>query len=63
LNEQQQAFAWIVWLGQNRDREKWQLNTGPGGYNNRPSDLQQLSGVAQMRVLHGLMSQHQENVF
>jgi len=33
------------------------LNTGPGGYDNLPSDLYQLSGVAQMRVLHGLMSQ------
>ena len=28
---------------------------GPGGYDNCTSDLHQLSGVAQMRVLHGLM--------
>jgi hypothetical protein len=32
------------------------LNTGPNGYDNRASDLHQLSGVAQMRVLHGLMN-------
>ena len=32
------------------------MNTGPGGYDNRASDLHQLAGVAKMRVLHGLMS-------
>jgi len=56
LNEQRQAFARVVRLGQNRVPQTWLLNTGPGGYHNRASDLHQLSGVAQMRVLHGLMS-------
>jgi hypothetical protein len=56
LNEQRQAFAWVVRLGQNRVPHTWLLNTGPGGYDNRASDLHQLAGVAQMRVLHGLMS-------
>jgi len=56
LNEQRQAFAHVVWLGQNRVPHTWLLNTGPGGYDNRASDLHQLSGVAQMRILHGLMS-------
>jgi len=55
-NEQRQAFARVVRLGQNRVPHIWLLNMGPGGYNNRPSDLHQLSEVAQMRVLHGLMS-------
>jgi len=56
LNEQRQAFARVVWLGQNRVPHRWLLNTGPGGYDNRTSDLHQLSGVAQIRVLHGFMS-------
>ena len=56
LNEQRQGFARVVRLGQNRVPFTWLLNMGPGGYDNRPSDLQQLSGVAHMRVLHGLMS-------
>jgi len=56
LHEQRQAFARVVRLGQNRVPHTWLLNTGPGGYDNRASDLQQHSGVAQMRVLHGLMS-------
>ena len=56
LNEQRQAIAWVVWLGQNRVPHKWQLNTGRGGYDTRASELPQVSGVAQMRVLHGLMS-------
>jgi len=51
LDEQRQAFAWVVRLGQNRVPHPWLLNTGPNGYNNRASDLHQLSGVAQMRVL------------
>jgi hypothetical protein len=55
-NEQQQAFARVVRLGQNRVPHTWLLNTGPGGYDNRASDLHQLFGVAQMKVLHGLMS-------
>jgi hypothetical protein len=56
LNEQRQAFARVVRLGQNRVPHRWLLNTGPNGYDNRPSNLHQLSGVAQMRVLQGLMN-------
>jgi len=56
LNEQRQAFERVVWLGQNGVPHPWLPNTGPGGYNNRASDLHQHSGVAQMRVVHGLMS-------
>ena len=56
LNEQRQAFALVVRLGQNRVPHTWLLNTGPGGYNNRASDVHQHSAVEQMRVLHGLMS-------
>ena len=56
LNEQRQAFERVVRLGQNRVPHTWLLITGPGGYDNRASDLHQLCGVAQMRVLHGLFS-------
>jgi len=56
LNEQHQAFARVVRLGQNRVPHTWPLNTGPNGYDNRASDLHQLLGVAQIRVLHGLMN-------
>ena len=56
LNKQWQAFAQVVRLGQNRVPHTWLLNTGCGGYVNHASDLHQLSGVAQMKVLHGLMS-------
>jgi len=56
LNEQRQAFARVVRLGQNKVPHSWLLNTAPSGYDNRASDLHQLSGVAQMKVLHGLMS-------
>jgi len=56
LNEQRQAFARVVQLGQNRVPHRRLLNTGPDGYGNRASDLHQLSGVAQMGVLHGLMN-------
>jgi len=56
LNEQRQAFARVVRLGQNRVPHTWLLISGPNGYDNRASDLHQLSGVAQMRVLHGLMN-------
>jgi len=56
LNEQWQAFARVVRLGQNRVPHTWLLNTGPNGYDNRASDLHQMSGLAQMRVLHGLMN-------
>jgi len=57
LNKQGQAFARVVRLGQNRVPQTCLWNTGPSGYNNRVSDLHQLSRVAQMRVLQGLMSQ------
>jgi len=56
LNEQRQAFAWVVPLGQNRVPHTWLLNTGPGGYDNGASDLHKHSGVAQMRIQHDLMS-------
>jgi len=56
LNEQRQAFAQVVRLGPNSVSHTWLLNTGPSDYDNRASDLHQLSGVAQMWVLHGLMS-------
>jgi len=54
LNEQRQAFAWLVRLGQNRVPHTWLLNTGPNGYDNRARDLHHLSAVAQMGVLHCL---------
>jgi hypothetical protein len=57
LNEQRQAFAQVVQVGQDRVPPTWLLNTGSGGYDNRVSDLHQHSGVAQMKVLHGMMSQ------
>jgi len=56
LNEQRQAFARVVRLGQNRVPHTWLLNTSPGGYDNRSSDLHHHFVVAQMNVLHGLMS-------
>jgi len=56
FNEQCQAFARVVRLGQNRVPHTWLLNTGPNGYDNRASDLHQLSGVAQMIVLQHLMN-------
>jgi len=57
LNEQLQAFAQVFQLGQNRVPHSRLLKTGPNGYDHSASDLHQLSGVAQMRVLHGLMNQ------
>jgi len=54
FNEQRQAFAQVVRLGQNSVPHTWLLNTGPIGYDNQASDLHQLCRVAQMRVLHGL---------
>ena len=56
LNEQHRALARVVQLGQNSVPHPWLLNTAPSCYDNRPSDPHQLSGLAQMRVLHGLMS-------
>ena len=56
LNEQWQSFARVVQLGQNRVPQTWLLNTGPNGYENSTSDLHQLSGVAKIRFLHGLMN-------
>ena len=46
LNEQRQAFARVVQLGQNRVPHTCLLNTGPGGYDNCGSDLHKHSGVA-----------------
>jgi hypothetical protein len=56
LNEQCQAFARVVQLGQNSVPHTWLLNTGPRNYDTRGSNVLQLSGVAQMKVLHGLIS-------
>jgi hypothetical protein len=56
LYVQRQVFAQVIRLRQNGVPHTWCLNTGPNGYDNRASDLHQLSGVAQMEVLHGLMS-------
>jgi len=56
LNEQRQAFARVVRLGPNRVPHSWLLSTCPGGYDTYARDLHELSGVAQIRVLHGLMS-------
>jgi len=56
LNEQRQAFARVVRLGQSRVPQTCLFNTGPNGYDCRASDLHQLSGVAQMRFLNGLMN-------
>jgi len=56
LNEQWQAFARVVWSEQNTVPQPWSHNMGPGGSDYCVSDLRQRSGVAQMRVLHGLMS-------
>ena len=55
-NKQREVFALVVRLGHNRVPHNWLLSTGPGGYDNRSSDIHQLSGVAQINVLHGLMS-------
>ena len=57
FNGQRQPFAGVVRLGQNWVPHTWLLIMGPGGYDNRASNLNQLSGVAQMRFLHGIMSQ------
>jgi len=56
LNEQRQAFAPVIRLRQSRVPHTWLFHTGPSGYDNRASDLHQLSGVGQLKVLHGLMS-------
>ncbi|KAF8515969.1 hypothetical protein BDD12DRAFT_770423 [Trichophaea hybrida] len=56
LNKQRQAFARVVRLGQNCVPHTWLLNTGPDAYDDRVSELNQRSGVAEMRVLHGLMN-------
>jgi len=57
VNEQWQAFAGVVRLGQKRVPHTWLRNTDPGGYDNCSSDLHQHSAVAQMRVLHVMISQ------
>jgi len=56
LNEQWQAFARVVRLGQNPVPHTWLQNTGPGSYDNRTSELHKHPGVAQMSFLQGLMS-------
>ena len=56
LNEQRQAFGRIVHLGQTRQTHCWLLNVGPGGYDDRVTELHYRSGAAQMRIRHGLMN-------
>ena len=56
LNEQRQAFARVVRLGQHQVPHSWLLKTGHGGYNNHASNLHKHSQVARLTVLHGLMS-------
>jgi len=56
LNEQRRSFAWVVRLRQTRVPHTWLLNTGPSGYDYWATDHHQPPGVAQMTVLHGLMS-------
>jgi len=57
MNKQRQSFARVVQLGQNSLPHTWLLHARSNCYNNRASDLHQHSGVAQMRVQHGLISQ------
>jgi len=57
LNKQQQAFARVVQLRQNRVPHTGSLNARPGGNNNHATEIPQPTGVAQMRVLHSLLSQ------
>jgi len=56
LNEQRQAFAQVIRLRQQRVPHARLLNMEPGVYDNHMRDLHQHSGVAQIRVQHGLMS-------
>ena len=56
LNQQRQAFGRIVRLGQTRQPHCWLLNVGPGGYDDRVTQLHHRSGQAQMRILHGVMN-------
>jgi hypothetical protein len=57
LTVQSQAFSQVVQLVYNRVPHTWLLNTRPSGCDNGESDIQQLSDVALIRVLNGLMSQ------
>lgn len=54
INKQCQIFAPAVWLGQNTVPSTLLMTTGPSSYNNRVSNISQLLGVAQRKVLHGL---------
>ena len=56
LNEQHQAFGRIVRLGQARQPHCWLLNVGPGGYDDRVTQLHHQSGQVQMRILYGVMN-------
>jgi hypothetical protein len=55
LNKQRQAFARVIWLGQNPVPHAWLRYMGSGVYDHRASDLHRHSGVVQIRVLHDLM--------
>ena len=54
LNEQRRAFGQIVRLGQTCQLHCWLLNVGPGGYEDRVTQLHHQSGQVQMRILHGV---------
>jgi len=54
-NEYHQAFTPVVRLGQISIPHPWLFNTESSGYGNGVSDLQQLSGVAQMSIFRGEM--------
>jgi len=56
LNEQWLEILHVVLGVQNGVHYTGLPNTGPGGYDNRPSNLHQHSRVAWMRVLQGLMN-------
>jgi hypothetical protein len=45
LNEQWQAFASVVRLGQHRIPHLWVENPGPGGYDNHVQNLHKLAKV------------------
>ena len=56
LNEQWQAFGWIVQLGQMRKPHTWLVNTGPNGFDDRVTALHMVNGTTQLHILHGLMN-------
>jgi hypothetical protein len=57
LNAQWQAFPQVVLWGQHSILQTWLLYTGPGGYCYSASNLHRYSRVAQLSVLHCMISQ------